>query len=133
MATEPVRIPYRYVVDRLSPMIFVKLHFADAQAVEWAYVDSGAWYSIFRGGVARQLGIMLETGKPIWTKGVSGQQIPVYLHRIDMDVAGVRLSANVCFSDQLGIGFNILGRDSIFNVLQFCFNDRDGELRISRL
>ncbi len=133
MATMPVRIPYRYLFDRLSPLISVKLFFGGAQLVESAYVDSGAWYSVFRGSAARQLGIDLATGTPIWTKGVGGQSIPVYLHRIGLQVAGFRLSATVGFSDQLGIGFNVLGRDSIFDVLQFCFNDRDGELTVSPL
>ncbi len=133
MPTLPVRIAYRYVFDRLSPLISVKLFSGDAQVVESAYVDSGAWFSVFRGPAARQLGIDLATGKLVWTKGVGGQSVPVYLHRVGLEVAGFHLSANVGFSDQLGIGFNVVGWDSVFDALQFCFNDRDGELTVSRL
>ncbi len=121
MPTLPVRIAYRYVFDRLSPLISVKLFSGDAQVVESAYVDSGAWFSVFRGPAARQLGIDLATGKLVWTKGVGGQSVPVYLHRVGLEVAGFHLSANV------------VGRDSVFDALQFCFNDRDGELTVSRL
>ncbi len=133
MPSDSARIPYRFVFDRLSPYIPVKLIFNETEIAELAYVDSGAWYSIFRTAAARELGIVLEAGKAIWTKGLNGQRISVYLHRIDLDIVGFRITANICFSDQLGIGFNLLGRDSVFDVLQFCFNDRDGELSVSRL
>lgn len=65
--------------------------------------------------------------------GADGNSIPVYLHRVGLRLAQFHVSATIGFSEHLGVGFNLLGRHTVFNVLQFCFNDRDGKLIVSRL
>jgi predicted aspartyl protease len=111
----------------------IALYHEDAWTEADAYVDSGAWYSVFKSEIAERLGLNLKEGTRVWSYGLNGQPVPIYLHRVGLRVAGFRISATVGFSDQLGIGFNLLGRHSIFDVLQFCFNDRDGELVVSRI
>ncbi len=96
-------------------------------------VDSGAVYSIFDASIADRLGIDLKLGRQASVWGLDGRLVPLYLHLLGLTIGEFHLTAEIGFSDQLRIGFNLLGRHSVFNQLQFCFNDRDGELIVSRL
>ncbi len=135
MASESViRLPYQFVGGRFSPVIQLRLFRNGAQVTEVAYVDSGAVCSIFKARVAKQLEISdYKLGRQVKVIGLDGRMVAVYLHRVGLEIGKLHFSAEVGFSDQLGIGFNLLGRHSVFNQLQFCFNDRDGELVVSPL
>lgn len=127
------RLAYDELYGRLSPIIAITLYHNDARTDVDAYVDSGAWYSVFKSDIAERLGLSLSNGIQVWGFGLDGGRIPIYLHRVGLRLGEFHIPATVGFSEQLGIGFNLLGRYSIFDVLQFCFNDRDGELIVSRL
>ncbi|MBC2697670.1 MAG: hypothetical protein HF976_06500 [ANME-2 cluster archaeon] len=51
-----------------------------------------------------------------------------YLPIIPLDLKGsewVEFKASIGFSRNLGIGFNILGRESFFDRFVFCFDDKN--------
>ncbi|MBM3130198.1 MAG: hypothetical protein FJ009_16435 [Chloroflexi bacterium] len=127
------RIPYRRLRGQRAPFIFLQLYHADRQTEDYAFVDSGATYSIFDLAVAERLGIDAFSGRHDSVIGMDGRLASIYLHTIGLEIGTFHLTAEVGFSEQLRIGFNLLGRHSVFNQLQFCFNDRDGELIVSRL
>lgn len=129
--SNPIHVKYGVWLGAYAPIISVTLYHSNAQATFKAYVDSGASYSVFQADVAERLGLHLETGKQIPIYGVDGKRIAVYLHRVGLRIADLNIQATVGFSKELAIGFNILGRHSIFNQLQFCFNDRENELTLS--
>ncbi len=131
--TGALRLPYKPIRGVLSPVIPVRLFHNHAQTLELAYVDSGAMYSIFAPTVAAELGIDLKTGQRASISSVEGRVMLVFLHPVGIRIGDFQFRAQIGFSDYLGIGFNLLGRFSVFNQLQFCFNDRDGELIVSRL
>lgn len=127
------RFPYQRVSGRPSPVVTVRLFRDKGQADVDAYVDSGAFYSVFQPYVAQRLGIDIETGL---RRGVilgDGRLITIYLHRVGLRLGDEHLSATIGFSRELGIGFNLLGRYSIFDKLMFCFNDHQRTLYVSRI
>jgi hypothetical protein len=63
----------------------------------------------------------------------NSSMITVYLHRMGFGLGEEHFTATIGFSDELGIGFNLLGRFSIFDRLMFCFNDHEGTLYVSRI
>jgi hypothetical protein len=75
-----------------------------------AYVDSGAAYSIIHGDFVRDVGFDFERGERILVKVGDGSLIPVFLHRIPVQIGSHRLEARMGFSNHLGIGFHLLGR-----------------------
>jgi hypothetical protein len=88
-----------------------------------AYVDSGAIYSIFRQSVGERIGIKIEKGRLIYSQVGDGGFIPVYLHELDIQLGPKTFQAAIGFSEKLGIGFNILGRNDIFDKFIVCFDD----------
>jgi len=59
-----------------------------------------------------------------------GTQIPVYIHNINVRFIEKKFKAKVGFSDKLGIGFDILGREGFFDRFVVCFDDRRRILKI---
>lgn len=133
LPSDPIHLPYKRLFGSPAPVVMVSLFHNHARTETRAYVDSGAWYSVFDADVAARLNIVLQNRAHIWSHGLDGRRVPVYLHRVGLELAGFHVSATVGFSDQMKMGFNLIGRHSIFNQLQFCFNDRDGEITITRL
>ena len=88
------------------------------------FVDSGATYPILRPKIAQDLGFEWTTGRKVFVQVGDGGQIPVYLHKLPLQIGSVRFSATVGFSDKLGLGFHLLGREGVFEHLKICFNER---------
>ena len=130
---DSVRLPYGRLHGRPAPLIALTLYCDHLRTDVDAYVDSGAYYSVFQADIAARLGLAFQMGIAVSTIGADGRPILVFLHRVGLRIAEFQLTATVGFSEELGIGFNLLGRHSVFNQLQFCFNDRDGELVVSPL
>jgi len=130
---QTLRFPYQYLRGRYSPVVRVALFHDHAQTADRAYVDSGATYSIFDPEIAERLGINLRSGKTASVVSLEGQSFPVYLHPVGLRIGEFHIRAEIGFSEHLRIGFNLLGRHSVFDQLQFCFNDRAHELTLTRL
>ncbi len=119
---------YRNFAGTFMPILRVRLTFGERSAYVDAYVDSGASFSIFAGEVAEELGINLYDGQLVYVMVGSGAEIPVYLFRLILGIGREELSATIGFSEELGVGFNLLGRKDVFDQLEFCF--RDGEKKL---
>jgi len=89
----------------------------------WAFVDSGATFSIVSIDDARRIGIDWEKGRRQMIVVGDGSFIPTYLHDLPLQIGGHEIIAPIGFSERLGVGFNILGRTGIFDQFQVCFND----------
>ncbi|MBL7065738.1 MAG: hypothetical protein ISS49_16290 [Anaerolineae bacterium] len=63
----------------------------------------------------------------------NGQTITIYLHRVGLRIGHAHFAATIGFSDELGIGFNILGRATVFDRILFCFHDAERVLLARRL
>jgi len=105
------------------PIITLGLKYEETWYPVDAYVDSGAIYSIFRRSVGERMRIDIEKGKLIYSQVGDGGSIPVYLHKLDVQLGPKTFQATIGFSEKLGIGFNILGRTDIFDKFVICFDD----------
>jgi len=86
-------------------------------------VDSGAAVSIFSVNEALGLGLDVPAGREIRVTVGDGGSIPVYIHRLPVQVGMVRFEATIGFSPRLGVGFNLLGRQDIFRRFDVTFSD----------
>jgi len=127
-----MKFPYLSFKGRLLPIIPIRLKGKEWISVD-AYVDSGASFSIFHAWIAEALGLRLEEGEKEYVIVGDGSQIPVYSHLIRIQLAGKEFEAKIGFSRRLGIGFNLLGRDSIFDRFKICFNDKEATVEFSEI
>ena len=98
--------PYQQWDSVSLPMIPVSI---DRVGTLYAIVDSGANVSLFQYEVAELLGIKLMQGRKIPLSGIGGK-ISGYLHTIRLEVGGHLFSCQVCFSKELRVPLNLLGR-----------------------
>jgi hypothetical protein len=124
-----MNFPYIFLEGRYLPIVPLEL-----KGEEWielhAFVDSGASYSIFHADIAEILGIEYTKGEKNFMTVGDGTQIPVYLHNINVRFNEKEFSAKIGFSNKLGIGFDILGREGFFDRFVVCFDDRKRILKI---
>ena len=133
MPTNSIRLPYRILKGRLAPLIPLYMFHNGSSVLEYAYVDSGTWFSIFRDTVANDLGVDIYAGRQTTVTGVGGTPVTVYLHLLGIRIADWHWTAEVGFTTQLGLSFNLLGRHTVFDHIEFCFNDRTHELTLAPL
>lgn len=99
-----------------------------AKSNEWieffAYLDSGAGYSVFHVDHATTLGIDIYKGRGIRLTVGDGAQIPAYVHKLPVRFAGKEFIAEISFSPSLGIGTNILRLTSFFDNFIVCFHHK---------
>ena len=123
---------YKKIGEAFLPIIRVRLQstLVNRWISFYAYVDSGASFSIFTDKVATRLGLNLYDGQLTYVLVGSGARIPIYLHRLLVGIGREELSATIGFSEELGVGFNLLGRKDVFDQLEFCFRDREKKLLV---
>lgn len=126
-----MRYPYQEIEPgKVAPIIDIRL-FGRGRLYRFeAYVDSGADYSLFEEQVARLIGIKLKEGREIPLTVGDGDRMKAYLHRIPVLFSGEKFFAPICFSSQLGSGFNLLGRAGFFRKFRICFHEREGFLSV---
>ena len=117
-------IVYQYVHfrGRAVPLIPVGLKGPSPWVRVWAYVDSGAAYSLFDASVARLIGIAWRTGRPMTAATGTGALLRFFLHPVTLQMRRVRLRLDVGFSEELRIGFNVLGLDIFAQFNQVTFD-----------
>lgn len=121
-----IEYDYAVVAGRRSPLIPLGLGYQGQwQRVE-AYVDSGAFYSVFKPDFARYFGLEWQEGERVQVQVGDGSLIPIYLHELEVQVRQYRFSGRIGFSDHLGVRFNLIGRIPLFEQFVLCFNDRRG-------
>jgi len=89
----------------------------------WAFVDSGAAFTILSVDDARRIGIDWQRGRQQMIMVGDGSFIPVFFHDLSIQIDKWQVNAPIGFSERLGVGFNLLGRKGIFDQFQVCFND----------
>lgn len=114
-----------------EPIIFLGLL---TQTKVWlqvpAYVDSGASISVFGADIAEYLKINISTGIPEYLIIGNGSKMKVYVHRVNVKFADSEFEAKMAFSDELGIGTNLLGQRSFFDNFTFCFQTWNHRLEV---
>ena len=114
-----IKFPYKTYNNIPCPIITLDIR---KTAID-AYIDSGAFYSIFSIKEAEWLGIDYTKGRQGGAMVGDGNIIPVYFHILPISIGGISLNATIGFSPKLNIGFNLLGRKDIFNRFVIIFND----------
>lgn len=121
-----VTFPYKQLRAYFFPIIPVVLYGRNLTFRTEAYVDSGAFYSIFQSEILENLRLRREEGRLRILKTADGSPIPAYLFRLPIQIADVKIRAQIAFSDKLNIGFNLLGRQSVFSSFkEVAFNERE--------
>lgn len=129
-----MRFPYFQLGSRdFAPIITLKLLGKEGWLDLEAYVDSGASTSIFHADRAEILGIDYTKGKKIALTVGDGDLLEIYLHRLNVELAHDRFVAELGFSKQLGVGFNLLGRKSFFDRFRICFDDKRRFVELHRI
>ena len=120
-----MRFPYFKVGDNsFAPIVPLRVLGANGWLGMEAYIDSGATYSIFSFNRAEMLGLEYTKGERLSMTVGDGGRIIVYVHRLKVELAGDVFTAEIGFSKQLGVRFNLLGRKSFFTHFKICFDDR---------
>lgn len=120
-----MKFPYIKYTKRYLPIIPIELRGKEEWVVFDAYLDSGAGFSIFHSDVAAILDIVIEDGRESFVVIGDGSKIKVYLHYLEIRIANKEFKALIGFSHHLGIGFNILGQEGIFDKFRICFDRND--------
>jgi hypothetical protein len=124
-----IEFPYTFHKAYLMPIIPVTI----LNEKIWAYVDSGAMFSIFHERTARRLGINIRDGRLQMIVVGDGGYIPTYLHDLKLRIGEFEITAPIGFSERLGVGFNLLGRKGIFDQFQVCFNDHTRKVTFQKI
>ena len=114
---------YKSFRGRLAPMITIGVKIGATWYPVEVYVDSGAAYSVLRAQMAEGIGFDYRLGNRVYLQVGDGSFIPVYLHELEVQVGSERFTAKVGFSEKLGVGFNLLGREGIFERFKICFQE----------
>lgn len=117
---------YKPIGGRLAPMLTVGVRLGQSWLPVDVYVDSGAGYTLLHAGIADGVGFDFRSGELIYLQVGDGGRIRAYAHSLELQVGQERIGAPVAFSLGLGIGFNLLGRASIFSHFAVCFHEREG-------
>lgn len=127
-----VKFKYTVYHDAKNPIIPLRIKGKHSWKVIWAYVDSGASFSILTFSEAQRLGIEPNKGKRIEMIVGNGEKINVHLFRMRAKLEDVEFKTIVGFSKQLGSGFNLIGRKNVFEKFKVCFDDKQGLLTFFR-
>ena len=114
-----IKFPYKTHKGIACPIIPVEI----SGVIIDAYVDSGAFYSIFSTKEADALGVKYQRGRPASAIVGDGTLIPVFYHTITIKIGAISFPATIGFSPRLNVGFNLLGRKDIFERFIVIFDD----------
>lgn len=119
----PIIFPYQTYRGLPCPIIPLGMRGPNGWRNTEAYVDSGAFVSVFSVADAKRLGLRYQTGKKRFVTVGDGDSVPVYLHDLPIQIGGQRVKITIGFSPRLGVGFNLLGRQDIFMRFDVTFSD----------
>lgn len=130
-----MRFKYPYTAYRglYLPIIPLEILGQKEWHTVWAFVDSGATYSLFGIDVAQRLGLDWKRGEKIHVVVGDGALLETYLHVLEIRLARHVLKASIGFSEKLKVGFNLLGRKDIFTCFTVCFSDRFKQVTFSKI
>jgi hypothetical protein len=115
---------YKAAAGRPSPVVSAGLCVAGKWRAVELYVDSGAFDTLLHAAHAVDYGLDFKKGRKLYAQVGDGSLIPVFLHKLPMQIGGKRVEATVGFSEKLGIRFNLLGRQDVFERFRICFHEK---------
>ncbi len=123
-----MKIPYVSWRGRPSPLVEVHIANRGKSVRTLAYLDTGATYSVFHADFAEELGLDIYSGERKDVTVGDGGMIPLYLFKLDVTIEQLKITAKIGFSDRLGTGINIIGREDILDKYVVCFDGKNGEI-----
>ena len=121
--------PYTQLGGHFVPMIPVTLFGRSTSFKTAAYVDSGAFCSIFHSEILAALQLPKGQGRVRMLKAADGKFIRAYSFLLSVQIDDTKIRAPVAFSDELTVGFNLLGRQAIFSSFdEVAFRERDKQV-----
>lgn len=115
--------PYLKHEQFYIPSIPLGLFLGGVWQTVFAYVDSGAQYSVFDAAIMAAFRLSFRNAQRIRLTVGDGNTLPVYLHRVRVSIGDESFFTPIGFSEKLRIGFNLLGRSGIFNRFDITFSD----------
>jgi len=116
--------PYKKLFNEYYPIIDIYIKSPRKTVQTEAFVDSGASTSIFRVAIAEKLGIDFSKGVRGFTLVGDGSYIPVFHHKLYVQIGEIWVKTTVAFSPQLGADINLLGQKDIFDHFDITFSNR---------
>ena len=110
----------------LQPIIPLRVLMKNSWYLVKAYVDSGADYSVFQPQIAIESELDYRAGRGISLQVGNGVIIPVYLQDLEIQLGREKFICPIGFSDRLGVSFNVLGKQGIFDKFKICFLESQG-------
>jgi len=123
-----IKLPYIQWRGRYSPVVEVTLLNKEQSVRTLAYIDTGATYSVFHADFAEVLGINIYSGERRDITVGDGGMIPLYLFKMRLIIDALKIDALIGFSDRLGTGINIIGRESVLDNYTVCFDGKNKEV-----
>ena len=121
-----IRFNYKLVSGTFQPVITLGVLLKNVWRRVDFYVDSGANYSVISSEVAEEFEFNYRTGRRISLQVGNGALIPVYLHDLEIQLGRERFTCPIGFSECLGVSFNVLGKQGIFDRFKICFLESQG-------
>ena len=119
-----ISFPYKKLFNEFYPIINIYIKSPRKTVQTEAFVDSGASTSIFRVAIAEKLGIDYSKGSKGFTLVGDGSYIPVFYHKLYVQIGKIWVKTTVSFSPQLGADMNLLGQKDIFDHFGITFSNR---------
>ena len=108
------------------PIIPVQLQSQGEWFDLWAFVDSGATYSIFTMRDAAGMGLNLGQAVQRFIVVGDGSFIRMFVQKVPVKIGHVWINTTIGFSAQLGADINLLGHTDIFDRCIITFNRPQG-------
>ena len=121
-----IRFNYKLVNGTFQPIITLGVLLKNTWRRVDFYVDSGANYSVVSSKVAEEFEFNYLAGDRVNLQVGNGSLIPVYLHDLEIQLGRERLTCPIGFSRRLGVSFNVLGKQGIFDRFKICFLESQG-------
>jgi predicted aspartyl protease len=111
------------------PIIPIILYGTNTAISVEAYVDSGATFSVFSHEIAKELRINLKNAREQYLVVGDGGFIPSRVIKIPVQIGSEKFISDIAFSERLNIGFNLIGRQGIFEYFdEVIFNEKRKEV-----
>jgi hypothetical protein len=121
--------PYTRLGGHFAPIIPVTLFGRDIPFKTEAYVDSGAFCSIFHSEILGALHLPMGQGRVRMLKAADGNFIRARSFLLPLQIDDIKIRAPIAFSDKLTVGFNLLGRQAIFSSFgDVAFREREKQV-----
>ena len=121
----PVIYNYKMINRIKHPIITLGIRHSGEWITTDAYVDSGAYYSVFNSKVAESISVDYQKCQKVKVRLADGKELQIYLTKHVVQIGAHRIKAMIGFYAQLDYSFNVLGRRDIFDYFKVCFDEKN--------